>query len=48
MSDSPPNAEKVNQAIAWYRREKSTIALHTSCCIEDSPRPNCFGLGIAL
>ncbi len=26
MSDSPPNAEQVNRAIAWYRREKLTIA----------------------
>ena len=26
MSESPPNAEQANQAIAWYRREKSAIA----------------------
>lgn len=26
MSDSPPNADQVNQAIAWYRLQKSTIA----------------------
>ena len=26
MSESPPNAEQVNRAIAWYRREKLTIA----------------------
>ncbi|MBE9060299.1 hypothetical protein [cf. Phormidesmis sp. LEGE 11477] len=26
MSESPPNAEQVNRAITWYRREKSAIA----------------------
>ena len=26
MSESPPNAEQVNRAISWYRREKLTIA----------------------
>ena len=26
MSESPPNAEQVNRAIAWYRHEKSMIA----------------------
>lgn len=26
MSDSPPSAELVNRAIAWYRREQSAIS----------------------
>ncbi len=30
MSDSPPNAEQVNRAISWYRREKLTIAQRCS------------------